>query len=228
MDGTNLVARSSLDMETQHTTNTQEFEVSNNSFSPTLSRYSVVNDCDESGGVVQEVTCNQQNGQEIEFNSPEKNNGSYVVVTSNGANGDPSPNYRDLQPQIQEQCTNQHFSLNSTSWNNFMITDSSFNQAESKYWIPEAGISHYQEQSTYTSYFSGSSTSSQTDATAMPVKREGEQNPRENCNMVTPNMSPITPDASSSNGIVSDSSLGTVCSRFPEPSTTGYNVRWNL
>ena len=219
MDGTSLVARSSLDMETQHTTNTQEFEVSNNSFSRTLNRYSVVNGCEESGGVIQEVTCNQQNGQQIEFNSREENNGSCAAVTSN----------RELQPQLQEQqqqqCTNQHFTLNSNNWNNFMITDSSFNQAESKYWISEAGISHYQEQSTYTSYSSGSSLSSQTDATVMPVKQEGDQNPRENCNMGTPNMSPIIPDASSLNVIIPESNLEPVGSRFPESSGSGYNVQ---
>ena len=230
MDGTSLVARSSLDMETQHTTNTQEFEVSNNSFSPTLNRYSVVNGCEESGGVVREVNCHHQNGQQIEFNSPEKNNGSYAAVTSNGANSDHSPNFRELQPQLQEQqqqqqCTNQHFSLNSNNWNNFMITDSSFNQAESKYWISEPGISHYPEQPTYTSYSSGSSLSSLTDATAMPVKQEGDQNPRENCNMGTPNMSPLIPDASPISVIVPDSNLETGCSRFPESSGSGYSVQ---
>ena len=226
MDGTSLVARSSPDMETQHTTNTQEFEVSNNSFSRTLNRYSVVNGCEESGGVIQEVTCNQQNGQQIEFNSREENNGSYAAVTSNGANSDNSPNYRELQPQLQEQqqqqCTNQHFSLNSNNWNNFMITDSNFNQAESKYWISEAGISHYQKQSPYSSYSNGSS---QTDATAMPVKQEGNQNPRENCNMGTPNMSPIIPNTSSLNVMVPESNLEPVGSRFPESSSSGYNVQ---
>ena len=230
MDGTSLVARSSLDMETQHTTNTQEFEVSNNSFSRTLNRFSVVNGCEESGGTIQEVPCNLQSGQQIEFNSPEKNNGSYAAaVTSNHPNSDNSPNYRELQPQLlekqQQQCTNQHFSLNSNNWNNFMITDSSFNQAESKYWISEPGISHYQEQSTYIPYSSGSSLSSQTDATAMPVKQEGDQNPRENCNMGTPNASPIIPDASSLNVIVPDSNLEPVGARFPESSASSYNVQ---
>ena len=210
MDGTSLVARSGLDMETQHSTNIQEFEASTKSFGPTIITYTVLNGGTEtSEREIEEVHFVQQTNQQVRFISSELRDSCCIVNSERDDcifSNDNSPSNRDQiqqQPQQQEQHKEQYYTLNSSNWNNY-VNNGNINQVESKYWNSEIAISSCQEQQvTYSVY-------NNTNATTMPVKQEQEQEPRETCSIGTPNRSPAVPDALQANMVVPGMSTNSI------------------
>ena len=226
MDGTSLVARSGLDMETQHSTNIQEFEVSNNRFSPTVNRYAVLNSVvEETRTELQQVNFTQETNQGTQFNSSELRDSSCIVTSENenySFSSSSSPSHSDNihQPQEQQQARQQqqqqphieHFAYNTTDWNNY-VNSGNINQAELKYWNTEGEISSCQEQVTYLVY-------NNNNTTTMPVKEE--QDLRETCSIGTPNMSPEVPGTLQANMTVPDMPSNP---RFQMSSGPGYNIQ---
>ena len=222
MDGTSLVARSGLDMETQHSTNIQEFEASTKSFGPTIITYTVLSGGTEtSEREIEEVHFVQQTNQQVRFISSELRDSCCIVNSERDDcifSNDNSPSNRDQiqqQPQQQEQHKEQYYTLNSSNWNNY-VNNGNINQVESKYWNSEIAISSCQEQQvTYSVY-------NNTNATTMPVKQEQEQEPRETCSIGTPNRSSAVPDALQANMVVPGMSTN---SMLQMSSGSGYNIQ---